>query len=1274
MKVLLLLILLLAAPCRTAADADSAVVRRIADRILERFETGYLSYRGGEPYDDPKDIPADDGIKLKTGYANWHYTTGIINSVLLEYAALSGDSKYADFTVEHTSYCLREYAKVRPGNSSTGEDWHPFYGLRRFNELDFVGTQCGALIDMEEWFGSEEYEAIIQKGAEHIRHGQARLADGTLVRTWPKKHTLWADDLNMGLDLMTRYATHYGDTLMLRDAIRQVDNFNVYLWNPEDRLYYHGWYEETGCGAGYYWGRCNGWIMRATVSVLDCLDPEGADFQRLLGYLRRQVDGLRPLQCASGMWRNVLNRPSYEESSCTAIFAACIAHAVRNGWLGTEYAGMALKAWDALKQDYIADGQLNQVCIGTGIMKSPESYAARPTQDGDTHGAGLILETGMEILFLKDFLAGAYPLSLRPTFNSCSVELNAAGPVPGLRIEYRRRGSARWTAVDPLPFYEGQPGYRGSIFRLEEDTAYECRVVVDGVQRSLSRFRTWKSDVPVARTVVLDPDGIRYPVVISAQGSPSGWIRYTVPKGAVLENRGQTPTFLIDGARCVLLDDIVMKGPNIHEGAVNVKNSEGVRIRNCEISDWGRVGVMRFDRKGKPALGDEIINFDGAVKIHAGSSRVVVERCYIHDPAGRSNSWRYSHPAGNEAVILYKPDHSTVLRYNDFVASDLHRFNDAVESFGNFDADGGFNRDADVYGNFMAFCNDDCIELDGGQRNVRCFDNRFEASLVGVSVQGCMQGPSFVYDNLFSGLGDEFGRRSLCLKVGSGKHGPEARSWFFGNILGPQTGGIGSMETLDLHVRDNVKAPAMDEREFPQTYPVRPCPFVLSRQRFTNPDDSFGVTLEALPGLKDSVRFEIRRNTDFDWFEVIPSAGVLHVGESLELQVRLLPERMQDRRFWRGAFLVRTPDGLSRPCTIYKETGFVPPFRAERPGDVAVYLDAARPDATDGPVQEWSFSVPKSGRYYILLHGSGKAFTEIMAGVDGGQIQLSRHQTFPGFASWTLLAPGGDFNNRIAYYDFQAGEVHKLQLCPGPQADKNLVPDGIVVTDDPEAFEPFSCHAARKPAFHLAGDSLCCDYPESAAPQTGWGQCLAAALGDESIVVFNHAVGGESTKSFLDSGKWEKLIAGVQKGDIVLIQFGHNDEKESEKRHTDPFTTYRENLTRFLDETRAKGAVPVLLTSISRRHFDGEGRLKRTHGDYPRAMRELAAATGTALIDMEEQTFQWLQELGPEGSKPYFVLDKRNPEAMDNTHLTREGAGLMAARIARGLRDSGVWK
>ena len=1097
MKSLLLFLVLAVASPRTAVP-DSTVVREIADYIIDSYHTGYVSDQTGKFYENPADIPADEGISARSKYAAWHYTTGIINSALLQYSALSGNSKYADHTVKHVTYCLEQWDKVRPSVTPTG-DWHPHHGLRRFDELDFVGTECGAMIDIQDWFGTNDYEEWIQKAAEHIRHGQARFEDGTLVRTWPSECSLWADDLFMGLAFMTRYAARYGDTLMLQDAIRQVDNFNKYLWDPESQLYWHAWFNKTGAKAGMHWGRCNGWIMRATVDLLDRLDPESEDFKRICGYLQRQVDGLRPRQRSNGMWMNVLDSKSYDETSCTALFAGSIAHAITNRWIDTEYSQMVYDAWNTLKEKYIVNGQLNKVCIGTGIMDTVKEYAKRPTKDGDTHGAGIILVAGMEVLAMQSYLSGKYWCSFRPTFNSCSLELDASAPIDGLSIEYRKKGQIKWNPVRFLPYYKDQPGYRTSITRLEEDSIYECRVLVDGVQESIDQFRTWKSEVPVAKTIVLDPEKISFPVRINDKGTEDGWIKYTVPPGTVLENRGRTVTFLIEGAQFVILEGVTMKGPNIHYGAINVKNSQYVRIQNCEISDWGRVGVMRFDIKGKPAIGDDVINFDGAIKIHQGCSGVVVERCYVHDPAGRTNSWRYSHPSGAEALIMYKPDHSTVVRYNDFVGGgDIHRFNDAVESFGNFDKDGGFHRDADINGNFMIFCNDDCIEMDGGQRNVRCFDNRFESALVGVSIQGCMQSPSFVYDNVFSGLGDEFNRRGMNIKTGSGNHGLDATAFITDNYFGPKGGGIGFMNTLKLHVQNNVMDKSttfssrdsspqsvtvdnmmkltLDEKDLPEMYPFRPCPYVLSRQRFTDPEYEFDLTVRALPELKDSVSFTIRQNDECDWFQVTPSSGFIHEGEEITLHVKLLADKMQDRRFYRGAFLVRTPDGLSRPCSIYKETDFIPPFKAEKEGDVAVYLDAFNPTSgtpeivedktspsgkavsmTKGNENEleWEFTVPKDGRYYILLHGSGRSFTDVMASVNGSPYERSEHQTNANYMVWTILAPGGNFNLRIAYYDLQAGVKNTLKLKPAPNKHTRILHmDGIVITDNPEAFEP----------------------------------------------------------------------------------------------------------------------------------------------------------------------------------------------------------------------------
>ena len=106
--------------------------------------------------------------------------------------------------------------------------------------------------------------------------------------------------------------------------------------------------------------------------------------------------------------------------------------------------------------------------------------------------------------------------------------------------------------------------------------------------------------------------------------------------------------------------------------------------------------------------------------------------------------------------------------------------------------------------------------------------------------------------------------------------------------------------------------------------------------------------------------------------------------------------------------------------------------------------------------------------------------------------------------------------------------------------------------------------------------------------ERGWGQMLPCFL-TEDVAVDNHAMNGRSSLSFINEGRWDAVLAKLKKGDYVFIQFGHNDEKASEKLHTDPGTTFDDNLRRFVRETREKGAYPVLFNSIVRRNFPPEG-------------------------------------------------------------------------------------
>lgn len=220
-------------------------------------------------------------------------------------------------------------------------------------------------------------------------------------------------------------------------------------------------------------------------------------------------------------------------------------------------------------------------------------------------------------------------------------------------------------------------------------------------------------------------------------------------------------------------------------------------------------------------------------------------------------------------------------------------------------------------------------------------------------------------------------------------------------------------------------------------------------------------------------------------------------------------------------------------------------------------------------------------------------------------------------------------------------------------------------------------------------------------PERGWGQMLPGFF-TEDIRVDNHAVNGRSSKSFIDEGRWDRVIAQVQKGDYVFIQFGHNDEKPDEARHTDPGTTFDANLRRFVRETREKGGIPVLFSSIVRRnfrvdstavlkddhpdeatghHYEEGDELIDTHGAYLDSPRRVAQEEGVAFIDMNRLTHELVQGMGPEESKKLYMWIPANlvpacPKGKeDNTHLNIYGArvvaGLAADAVAEALPELG---
>ncbi|MCR5295126.1 MAG: rhamnogalacturonan acetylesterase [Lachnospiraceae bacterium] len=199
-----------------------------------------------------------------------------------------------------------------------------------------------------------------------------------------------------------------------------------------------------------------------------------------------------------------------------------------------------------------------------------------------------------------------------------------------------------------------------------------------------------------------------------------------------------------------------------------------------------------------------------------------------------------------------------------------------------------------------------------------------------------------------------------------------------------------------------------------------------------------------------------------------------------------------------------------------------------------------------------------------------------------------------------------------------------------------------------------------------AGDSTVTFNHIATYPQTGLSQGLSLYVKDD-VFIRSFAINGRSTKSFIDQGRLQAVDQYLMPGDFLFIQFGHNDEKMSDPlRYADPHTDYRENLKKFVETARKHDAVPVLISPIARRLFDAAGKfLPGSHGEYPKACRAVAEETGTAFIEMTEASENYLEMLGDFASRPLYVYPK------DNSHLTAQGAAVMAGFLADGLLKLG---
>lgn len=398
-RLLIILALGLATACKAQQSFDdpATLVQRVANHVLQTTSFRFVNSKTNETFLSTNGIPPNPDVKAESKYNKWQYVNGVLAVGMLQTAEVLHDPRYSDYARKNYDFIFSnlDYFKKQYDAGAKSVEWRP---VLKINSLDDCGSMAAGLLDVYAFDKKPVYMDYLQRVGDYIRNKQAKFPDGTLARSGPRPMTLWADDLYMSVPFLARMGKATGDQSYFDFAIQQVEAFNHYIYDSTTGLYFHAYYNDEHMNGVAHWGRCNGWVALAQCALLDAL-PEGhpkrAELQK---FLLRQIVGFSRYQDSTGLWHQLLDKSdSYLESSVTAMFVYTVAHAVNKGWISNHYITIAWDGWKGLTREVTADGQLQDICIGTNIEEDIHYYYTRPRELNDTHGLGAFLLAGTEM-------------------------------------------------------------------------------------------------------------------------------------------------------------------------------------------------------------------------------------------------------------------------------------------------------------------------------------------------------------------------------------------------------------------------------------------------------------------------------------------------------------------------------------------------------------------------------------------------------------------------------------------------------------------------------------------------------------------------------------------------------------------------------------------------------------------------------------------------------------------------------------------------------------
>jgi len=378
-------------------------VKSVVDRIFNYLDAvtpaQMVNKQTGAVLNSPAELDTNSAVK-QGDFRLTSYEWGVTYSAMQRATEVTGDKKYSEYARSRFDFLQKWVPAVKEKFSIEYIDRKRFLNQPIDpRALDDAGAVCAAMIKSERSGLTNNLRPLINNYIQYVFGKEYRFKDGTIGRNRPQKNTLWLDDLYMYIPAVAQMGKFTGDKKYYDDCVKQVLAYSKRMFNKEKGLYMHGWVESMEVHPQFHWGRANGWALLAMSELLDVLPEKQGGSPAVLAQFRELVKGLARYQSGSGFWHQLLDKEdSYLETSATAIYSYCIAHACNKGWIDPmTYGPMSILAWNAVSTKINERGQVEGTCVGTGMAFDPAFYYHRPVNVFAAHGYGPALLAGTEI-------------------------------------------------------------------------------------------------------------------------------------------------------------------------------------------------------------------------------------------------------------------------------------------------------------------------------------------------------------------------------------------------------------------------------------------------------------------------------------------------------------------------------------------------------------------------------------------------------------------------------------------------------------------------------------------------------------------------------------------------------------------------------------------------------------------------------------------------------------------------------------------------------------